>query len=115
MSVSKTVLCTGANQGLGYHIVEQSALRQPSSTYLLGCRDVSKGHSAIQKLKEAGVKSRLEVLELDVENDQQIASAAEYVKNNFGKLDGQYACQMAPSSFPSTVGLYKRSKQLIIH
>lgn len=95
---SKIVLCTGANRGLGYSIVEQTALREPSSTYLVASRDLSNGHAAAAKLREAGVTARLEVLELEVENDQHIASAAEYVREKFGRLDGEnYPTSLFPT------------------
>lgn len=40
MSSSKVVLCTGANQGLGYGVLEVAGLREPSSVYILGCRTI---------------------------------------------------------------------------
>ena len=40
MSSLKIVLCTGANQGLGFGILEAAGLREPSSVYILACRTV---------------------------------------------------------------------------
>lgn len=89
MTEPMVVLCTGANQGLGFSTLKVSGLRYPSYTYIIGSRDTEKGKEANKKLKAAGVKARLDVLQLDVTNDDQIAAAASYVEKAYGKLDSK--------------------------
>jgi len=83
----KVVLVTGANQGLGFEIVHVTALRDPSAIYILCSRNVKKGEEALQKLRELGVKAKIEVLELDVVNDDHIIAAVKLVEEKYGKLD----------------------------
>jgi NAD(P)-dependent dehydrogenase (short-subunit alcohol dehydrogenase family) len=90
MATSKIVLCTGANQGLGLGVLQVAGLRHPDYTYILGSRDVAKGREAAQKLKDAGVTAQVEVLELDVTKDDQIAKAAQHIEETYGKLDGEH-------------------------
>ncbi|OCL02960.1 NAD(P)-binding protein [Glonium stellatum] len=86
-STQKVVLCTGANQGLGYAIVQVAAQRNPRALYILACRNVAAGHEAAQQLKDEGVTAMTEVIELDVTNDEHIAAAAKHVESKYGKLD----------------------------
>lgn len=83
------VLCTGANQGLGFEIVHVTALHNPSAVYLLSCRNVSFGHEAVQQLRQLGVKAEIEVLPLDVTDDEHIIAAVKHVETKYGKLDGK--------------------------
>lgn len=85
----RIILCTGANQGLGFEIIYVSALRDPSTVYILACRNVAAGHEAVQKLRDSGIQAALEVVQLDVTSDEQIEAAAERVKKKYGRLDGE--------------------------
>ncbi|KAF3481810.1 short chain dehydrogenase/reductase family protein [Arthroderma uncinatum] len=84
---SKIVLVTGANQGLGLAVIESAGLRSPNDTYILCSRDIEKGNSAITHVREAGVKANLDLVQLDVTNDDQIAAAVRYVETKYGRLD----------------------------
>lgn len=88
-SVSKVVLVTGANQGLGFSVIEVASLRYPTNTYLLCSRDIEKGTSAIAKLREAGAKANLDLVQLEVTNDDQIVAAVKHVETKYGRLDGK--------------------------
>ena len=94
----KVVFVSGANQGLGFEIVHVTALKEPSSTYILACRNVQSGEDAVKKLRELGVKSKLEVLELDVTNDDHIIAAVSHVETKHGKLDGKLVRYNAQTS-----------------
>ena len=99
MSLSKVVLVSGANQGLGFEVVHVTALREPASTYILACRNTKAGEEAVHKLRELGVKSELEVIELDVTNDSQIEAAVKHVESKYGKLDSRSkGCQIETAS-----------------
>jgi NAD(P)-dependent dehydrogenase (short-subunit alcohol dehydrogenase family) len=84
----KTVLVTGANQGLGFAIVSTAAARDPSASYILTCRNSSAGSKVIDELKKTGITANLELVQLDVTKDTDILQAVEWVKTKHGKLDG---------------------------
>ncbi len=86
---SKIIFVTGANQGLGFAIIQVAALRDPKPTYVLASRNRLAGEEAVKKLRERGVTAKIEVVELDVTNDEQIAAAVDFIKTRFGKLDGE--------------------------
>ena len=89
----KIILVTGANQCLGYYIIQVTALREPNHTYVLCSRDLNRGNEAVQKLREAGVTAKVDVLQLDVTNDEQVAAAVKHVAETYGRLDGELAPQ----------------------
>ena len=86
---SKIIFVTGANQGLGFAILQVAALRDPEPIYVLASRKRLAGEEAAKKLRELGVTAKIEVVELDVTNDEQIAAAVDFIKTRFGKLDSE--------------------------
>jgi NAD(P)-dependent dehydrogenase (short-subunit alcohol dehydrogenase family) len=90
---TQIILVTGANRGIGFSIVLQTALRDPSATFILACRSVSSGHKAVNSLRDQGVvTAALDVVEMDITVDSSIEAAAEYVKTKYGRLDGMLRC-----------------------
>ncbi|KAI1119499.1 NAD(P)-binding protein [Nemania sp. NC0429] len=87
MASGKIILCTGANQGLGYSVLHVAGLRHPENIYILASRDLEKGREAAKSLQEAGVKAQVDVIQLDVLKDDEIISAVTYVGKKYGKLD----------------------------
>ncbi|KAE9371474.1 NAD(P)-binding protein [Stipitochalara longipes BDJ] len=87
MQKSQLILVTGANRGIGFSIVQATALRNPSSTYILACRSSPSGEAAVIELKKLGVTAPLDVVELDVTKDSSIMSAKEYIEKKYGRLD----------------------------
>lgn len=85
----KVVLYTGANQGLGFAVLQVAGLRHPTNTYILCSRDLDAGQQAVQKLKDLGVIAQIDLVKLDVTNDQHISAAVEHVTETYGKLDGR--------------------------
>ena len=86
---SQVILCTGANRGLGFAILHVTALREPSAVYILACRELASGHEALRGLRQLGVKSEVEVIQLDVTDNEHISAAVEFVRAKYGKLDGR--------------------------
>ncbi|OTA97075.1 hypothetical protein M434DRAFT_19274 [Hypoxylon sp. CO27-5] len=83
----KIILVTGSNRGLGLGVIEVAASRYPENTYILCSRNFDNGTSALAKLREAGIKAKIDVTQLDVTNYDHIAAAAAHVKLTYGRLD----------------------------
>jgi NAD(P)-dependent dehydrogenase (short-subunit alcohol dehydrogenase family) len=71
-------LVTGANKGIGYHVVE--GLAALGMTVLLGGRDAGRGRAAAAQL---GV----EAITMDVTDEASIAAAVTHLEKAFGRLD----------------------------
>jgi len=79
---ARIVLVTGGNQGIGYEIVAQ-LLAVPNLVVLVGARNADRGKEAVQKLNSQNAK----FLQLDINSDQEITNAAQFVKDTYGGLD----------------------------
>lgn len=82
-ALRRVALVTGANKGIGYHIVQQFATAEPASTVLLGARDSNKGKEALATLK----LKNIEPLQLDIDEPSSIERAVREVKQKYGGLD----------------------------
>ncbi|GLT50278.1 hypothetical protein SLA2020_237740 [Shorea laevis] len=76
---------TGANKGIGLEICKQ--LASHGVTVVLTARDEKRGMEAVEKLKESGLSEYIVFHQLDVADPATIASLADFVKRQFGKLD----------------------------
>ncbi|GKV13095.1 hypothetical protein SLEP1_g24162 [Rubroshorea leprosula] len=76
---------TGANKGIGLQICKQ--LASHGVTVVLTARDEKRGMEAVEKLKESGLSEYIVFHQLDVADPATIASLADFVKRQFGKLD----------------------------
>lgn len=76
-------MVTGGNRGIGFEICRQ--LAQKGIKVILAARNQQKGEVAAEKLQKEG----LDVVyhRLDVTDEESIKKTAEYVNQNFGKLD----------------------------
>lgn len=88
-STSQIVLITGANQGLGFSIAKVAGDREPQNTYILCSRNLESGQQAVQEIQAFGITAKIDLLQVDVTNDEQIAAAAQYVESTYGRLDGK--------------------------
>lgn len=77
-------MVTGANKGIGFEICRQ--LASNGVKVILTARDEVRGTEALEKLKTSGASDVL-FHQLDVADSSSVASLAEYVKTQFGKLD----------------------------
>jgi NAD(P)-dependent dehydrogenase (short-subunit alcohol dehydrogenase family) len=113
MQDKPVALVTGANQGIGLQIAKE--LVAHGFTVLVGSRNFERGEAAA---KEVGPDAY--ALQLDVTDQASIASAAERVRNEFGRLDvlvqnaaisnmsklpGQSVAEHAKTTRPSNVSL----------
>ncbi|KAL5584156.1 hypothetical protein FOVSG1_015507 [Fusarium oxysporum f. sp. vasinfectum] len=87
MDGRKLVLVTGANTGLGFQIVKAICGSDKGYEVLVGGRSIQKAEQAVKNLKEEFPSSHLHAIQVDIEDDASIASAFEYVKTKYGKLD----------------------------
>ncbi|KAH7663062.1 Short-chain dehydrogenase/reductase SDR protein [Dioscorea alata] len=80
----RIAVVTGANKGIGLEIVKQ--LAGNGIMVLLTARDEKRGTEAVEKLKDSGF-SDVVFHQLDVSDTASIASLADFIKTEFGKLD----------------------------
>jgi len=84
------ILITGANKGIGLATAKK-LLDSYSDTYvLLSSRDLTRGKQALENLLKCSpeFKDRIYLVQIDVEQDDSVNSAAEVVGKTFGKTPG---------------------------
>lgn len=79
----KIALITGANKGLGLETARQ--LAKEGITVIAASRNAEKGNKAVESLRQEGLD--VEFLQLDVDNNQDIRNAYDYINQRYGKLD----------------------------
>lgn len=84
--MSRVALVTGANQGLGFALIE--ALCQalgPDAAVYLTARDAGRGEEAVRRLRERGLSPLFH--RLDVTDDASVSALAETVGSRHGGVD----------------------------
>ena len=76
---------TGANKGIGLEIVRQ--LASVGIKVVLTARDEKRGLQALETFKASGLSDLVIFHQLDVAEAASVASLADFIKFNFGKLD----------------------------
>lgn len=78
---------TGANKGIGFEICRQLASK--GIVVVLTSRDEKRGTEAVKNLidSEPGLSECVIFHQLDVANPASVASLAEFITTQFGKLD----------------------------
>lgn len=84
-SMERYAVVTGANKGIGFETVRQ--LASNGVTVILTARDEKRGLEAVEKLKERGLSHKVLFHQLDVADPTSVASLADFLKTQFGKLD----------------------------
>jgi len=79
----RIALVTGANKGIGLEIARQ--LAEAGVAVVLGARDLTRGQDAANGLAETGLAA--EAIEIDLNDEKTIASAAEQIAARHGRLD----------------------------
>mmetsp|Transcript_120595 Transcript_120595/g.234872 ORF Transcript_120595/g.234872 Transcript_120595/m.234872 type:complete len:274 (-) Transcript_120595:369-1190(-) len=83
--MSKTVLVTGGNAGIGLALCQQ-LLVDHGCTVFMCSRNIAKGEAALSSLSlPEDVAARCTVVELDVSSDESVAAGAETVKSALGE------------------------------
>ncbi|KAL0464760.1 UNVERIFIED_CONTAM: (+)-neomenthol dehydrogenase [Sesamum latifolium] len=81
----KYAVVTGANKGIGLEVCRQ--LASEGITVVLTARDEKRGLEAVEKLKPSSLSGSLIFHQLDVADSASVASLAEFIESQFGKLD----------------------------
>ncbi|KAI5421642.1 hypothetical protein KIW84_045173 [Lathyrus oleraceus] len=76
---------TGSNKGIGFEIVKQ--LASSGIKVVLTARDEQRGLQALETLKASGLSHSVVFHQLDVADATSVATLADFVKSQFGKLD----------------------------
>ena len=82
-AAKKVALVTGANKGIGFEVARQIA--KAGWTVLAGARSEELGNSAAAKLQAEGLD--VQFIHVDLDAPETAASAAETIREEFGKLD----------------------------
>ncbi|XP_058744034.1 (+)-neomenthol dehydrogenase-like [Vicia villosa] len=81
----KYAVVTGSNKGIGFEIVKQ--LASSGIKVVLTARDEQRGLQALETLKASGLSDFVVFHQLDVADAASIATLADFIKSQFGKLD----------------------------
>ncbi|HEX5094107.1 MAG TPA: SDR family NAD(P)-dependent oxidoreductase [Burkholderiales bacterium] len=82
----KVALITGANQGLGFALVEGLCRALgPEATVYLSARNVQRGEEAVKELRGRGLSPAF--LRLDVTDEASVADAAQTLRTRHGGVD----------------------------
>lgn len=82
LAVSKRIVVTGANKGIGKAIVQRILETDEEAFVYLGSRNAQRGQAAVDDLVKdnASWTNRLQMLEIDVTNTESVANAVETVR-----------------------------------
>ena len=79
------ILITGGNSGIGLEAARLLAAHGASVT--IACRDLTKGHSAVEEIRRTVPAANLELLELDLADLTVVEAAAEEFRSRSDHLD----------------------------
>jgi NAD(P)-dependent dehydrogenase (short-subunit alcohol dehydrogenase family) len=83
--MSKVILITGANRGIGFCIAQEIAQRLEGCCILVASKKLSAAEDAISKLHH--LQATFEPVELDVTSDNSIKACLESIETKHGRLD----------------------------
>ena len=80
------VLVTGGNNGIGYETC-LTLSTDPRFHVVMGSRSLSKGESALDRIRASHPTASLSLIQFDINSDSSIAAAASQIATQWGKLD----------------------------
>jgi len=86
----RVIVITGANQGIGYAIVQRCLNEYPDTFVYLGSRNVQRGQNAVNAivLQNPALANRVQALQIDVTNPASVSRAAKTVGARHGQIYG---------------------------
>lgn len=87
--MSKIVLVTGSNRGLGFSIVQAIAQQSNDACVLVAARKLSSAEQAVSDLKSIGLHADLQPIALDVTKDDSVKTCLQGIETSYGKLDSR--------------------------
>ncbi|MCE3399150.1 SDR family NAD(P)-dependent oxidoreductase, partial [Staphylococcus aureus] len=81
--MSKKVLITGANKGIGFETARQ--LGEQDWYILLGARNEQRGMEAVNTLQREGINVKW--VRIDLNHDETIDSAAQYIRAHHSDIN----------------------------
>ncbi|KAM1018585.1 hypothetical protein ACFX13_040812 [Malus domestica] len=118
-AAKRYAVVTGSNQGIGFGTVKKLAAN--GIMVVLTALDEKMGLEAIENLKECGLSDLVVFHQLDVTDPASVASLADFVKTQFGKLDilvnnaGVRGTIVDPEAFRAAVASGVGRVSLFIH
>ena len=85
MTSSRVFLVTGANKGIGLSTTRALCKLPGDNVVYLGSRNEQRGKEAVKLLEGEGLSPRL--LMIDIEDDESVKTARDFIKENHGGLD----------------------------
>lgn len=83
--MSKRVLITGGNSGIGLCAAEQLAGR--GAEVILACRDKDKGQAAVARIKNAHPSAKVRLFSLDLSDLESVRNSAATIYQELGHID----------------------------
>ncbi len=83
--MSKRVLITGGNSGMGLCTAEQLAGR--GAEVILACRDKDKGQAAVARIKNAHPSAKVRLFSLDLSDLESVRNSAATIYQELGHID----------------------------
>jgi len=88
-NISKTIIITGSNKGIGYTTLKRISSRNPKFNFIMAVRSIENGEKALSELSQSveGIKERVKIAQLDISDSKSIDNFVEWVSKNYGKVD----------------------------
>src|SRR5262245_18764826 len=82
----KTVMITGANDGLGFYLTQAFAQKK-ASAIIMACRNLKKAETAKNEILKLYPGAPLQIVPLDLSDLESVKGCAETVLANYDRLD----------------------------
>lgn len=98
MSFDKVILVTGSNRGIGLEIVRRLVEADLKIAIIVTSRNIDDATAAMTNFKVEGEPVALYAQQLDVTNDDSIKALVNYVRQQWGRLDGNTSVRLTHGS-----------------